>query len=49
MVESALKAVSARRAIIVPGAQNVATAVAVKLMPRFVVRRIAGSMFKQGR
>ena len=49
VVESALKAAEARRAIIVPGALNVATMAAVKLMPRFVVRRIAGSMFKQGR
>src|SRR3989304_842963 len=47
VVESALKAASARRAITVPGVLNGATAAAVKLMPRFVVRRIAGSMFKQ--
>ena len=49
VVESALKAVSARRAIVMPGLLNRVTAGAVKLMPRFVVRRIAGSMFKQGR
>jgi short-subunit dehydrogenase len=47
VVESALKAVSARRAITVPGALNVAAMAAVKLMPRFVARRIAGSMFKR--
>ncbi|MDP2673705.1 MAG: SDR family oxidoreductase [Dehalococcoidia bacterium] len=47
VVESALKAASARRAITVPGALNVAAMAAVKLMPRFVARRIAGSMFKQ--
>ncbi|HLA17970.1 MAG TPA: SDR family oxidoreductase [Dehalococcoidia bacterium] len=49
VVESALKAVSARRAITVPGALNRATATAVKLMPRFVARRVAGSMFKRER
>ena len=49
VVESALKAVAARRAITVPGALNVSLVAAVKLMPRFVVRRIAGSMFKRGR
>jgi hypothetical protein len=49
VVESALKAVSARRAITVPGALNRLTATAVKLMPRFVARRVAGSMFKQER
>ena len=49
VVESALKAVSARRAIVMPGLLNQVTAGAVKVMPRFVVRRIAGSMFKQGR
>ena len=49
VVRSALKAASARRAITVPGALNVSLVAAVKLMPRFVVRRIAGSMFKRGR
>ena len=49
VVESALKAVSARRAITVPGALNRLTATAVKLMPRFVARRVAGSMFKRER
>ena len=47
VAESALKAMTSRRAITVPGALNVATMAAVKLMPRFVARRIAGSMFKQ--
>ena len=48
VVESALKAVAARRAITVPGALNVSLVAAVKLMPRFVARRIAGSLFKHG-
>ena len=49
VAQAALKAASARRAITVPGALNVSLMAAVKLMPRFLVRRIAGSMFKQGR
>jgi short-subunit dehydrogenase len=49
VVRSALKAMTSRRAITVPGALNVSLVAAVKLMPRFLVRRIAGSMFKQGR
>jgi short-subunit dehydrogenase len=49
VARSALKAMASRRAITVPGAVNVSLVAAVKLMPRFLVRRIAGSMFKQGR
>ena len=48
VVRSALKAMTSRRAITVPGAVNVSLMAAVKLMPRFVARRIAGSMFKHG-
>src|SRR3989304_3030241 len=49
VVESALKAVSARRAIVMPGLLNRVTAGAVKLMPRFVARRGAGAAFKRPR
>jgi short-subunit dehydrogenase len=48
VVRSALKAMTSRRAITVPGAVNVSLVAAVKLMPRFAARRIAGSMFKHG-
>jgi len=48
VVRSALKAMTSRRAITVPGAVNVSLVAAVKLMPRFVARRIAGSLFKRG-
>ena len=48
VVEAALKAVAARRAIVMPGLLNRVTTGAVKLMPRFAARRIAGSMFKRG-
>jgi short-subunit dehydrogenase len=47
VVESALKAVSARRAIVMPGLLNQVTAGAVKLMPRSLARRIAGAMFRE--
>jgi short-subunit dehydrogenase len=49
VVEDALKAVAARRAIVMPGLLNRVTTGAVKLMPRFAARRIAGSMFREGR
>jgi len=47
VAEAALKAAFAGRAIVVPGVQNrlMATSV-VRMTPRFAVRRIAGSMFK---
>jgi len=48
VVRSALKAMTSRRAITVPGAVNVSLVAAVKLMPRFAARRIAGSLFKHG-
>ena len=48
VVRSALKGMTSRRAITVPGALNVSLMAAVKLMPRFAARRIAGSMFKHG-
>jgi short-subunit dehydrogenase len=48
VVRSALKAMASRRAITVPGAVNVSLVAAVKLMPRFAARRIAGSLFKRG-
>ena len=47
VVESALKAVSARRAIVMPGLLNRVTAGAVRLMPRSLARRIAGAMFRE--
>lgn len=48
VVESALRALASRRAMTVPGALNKAGVMAVRLMPRFVVRRVAGAMFKRG-
>ena len=48
VAEAALKAMTSRRAITVPGAVNVSLVAAVKLMPRFAARRIAGSLFKRG-
>jgi short-subunit dehydrogenase len=47
VAEAALKAAFAGKAIVVPGVQNrlMATSI-VRLTPRFAVRRIAGSMFK---
>ncbi len=50
VVETALSAMRGGRAIAVPGALNVAGAASARMMPRFLVRRIAGSMFRdQGR
>ncbi len=46
VVESALRAVSSRRAVVVPGLLNSVTAASTRFMPRFLVRRIAGSMFR---
>lgn len=45
VVKAALGAVSSRRAIAVPGVVNAVTAASIRFLPRFVVRRIAGSMF----
>ena len=46
VVESALLAMRSGRAITVPGALNVAAAAGSRMAPRFLVRRIAGSMFR---
>src|SRR3990172_12533359 len=48
-VESAPKAVSAPRGIVMPGLLNRVTAGAVRLMPRSLARRIAGAMFREER
>ncbi len=47
VVEAALSGVRRRRAIVIPGAVNRFTATAASLGPRFVVRRLAGTMFKR--
>ena len=47
VVEAALKGAAAGRAIVIPGALNRTMATGlVRLTPRFAVRRIAGSIFK---
>ncbi len=46
VVESALSAVRSGRAIAMPGALNAVSAMGIRLMPRFLVRRIAGSWFR---
>ena len=47
VVEAALKGAAAGRAIVIPGALNRTLATGlVRMTPRFAVRRIAGSMFK---
>ena len=46
VVESAYSAMRAGRAIVVPGALNVAASASSRMMPRFLVRRIAGAFFK---
>jgi short-subunit dehydrogenase len=46
VVNSALAAVRAHRAIAIPGAVNKMTSASSRLAPRFLVRRIAGSMFR---
>lgn len=46
VVETALSALRGRRAIAIPGAVNAISAASVRLAPRVLVRRIAGSMFK---
>ena len=47
VVDSALRSVRRRRAIAIPGALNRATAQTAAWMPRFVTRKIAGSMFRR--
>ena len=46
VVRSALSAMRGGRAITVPGAVNVATVAGTRMAPRFLVRRIAASMFR---
>jgi len=46
VVETALSALRGRRAIAIPGLVNVISAATVRVAPRLLVRRIAGSMFK---
>lgn len=46
VVTTALSALGANRAIAIPGAVNFMMAGGTKLMPRFLTRRIAGSMFR---
>jgi short-subunit dehydrogenase len=47
VVDAALKGAAAGRAIVIPGAMNRAMATGlVRMTPRFAVRRIAGSIFK---
>jgi short-subunit dehydrogenase len=46
VLDSALSALRRGRAIALPGAFNAVTANSVRLAPRFLVRRIAGSMFR---
>ncbi len=46
VVGQALSAVRRGRAIAIPGALNRATATSVGFMPRFLTRKIAGSMFR---
>ena len=47
VVAAALKGAAARRAIVIPGAMNSVMASAPRFTPRFLVRRIAGSIFKK--
>ncbi|HEX5478190.1 MAG TPA: SDR family oxidoreductase [Dehalococcoidia bacterium] len=47
VVDSALGSVRRRRAIAIPGALNRATAQTAAWMPRFVTRKIAGTMFRR--
>lgn len=46
VVASALSAVRGQRAVSVPGTVNKMTSASSRLAPRFLVRRIAGSMFR---
>lgn len=47
VVDAALRAASRRQALVVPGGLNRAMAVAARLSPRFLVRRVTGAMFKR--
>ena len=46
VVRTALKALAARRAIVVPGGMNVAASAFAKVAPRSLARRVAGAMFR---
>ena len=46
VVQSALSAVRWRRAVAIPGALNRMTATTGRMAPRFLVRRVAGNMFR---
>lgn len=46
VVRSALSAARSGRAIAIPGAVNKMTSASSRLVPRFLVRRVAGSMFR---
>lgn len=48
VVSMTLKAAGRGKAVIVPGGLNQATALSNRFVPRFVTRRVAGAMFKQG-
>ncbi len=47
VVDSAFAALRSTRAVVVPGAFNRLAAMSVRFTPRFLTRRIAGSMFKR--
>ncbi len=49
VVRGALSSLGRKRAIAIPGAVNRATAHSVGFIPRFVTRKIAGSMFRERR
>jgi short-subunit dehydrogenase len=49
VVDAALSALRGRRAIAIPGVVNVISAASVRLAPRLLVRRLAGSMFRNVR
>jgi len=46
VVKAALDAVDIRRAYVIPGPMNIATAFSTRLMPRFVTRKVAGAFFR---
>ncbi len=45
-MQSALAAMRGGRAIAVPGAFNVAAVAGTRMVPRFLIRRIAGAVFR---
>ena len=46
VVEAALSGLRSGRAIVTPGVVNTMSAASSRMAPRFLVRRIAGSMFR---